>query len=139
MIDRIFAWTRGLEHRGKLDNNQELIVFAQAVEQACIDTVDKDAIMTKVPEPLPTHRFLHFPSPPPSPLVPHPPPLRSRLTSTGPRPLLRPHRPRILGRHPRIHGRHRKALETEPCRKTRHSIDNSLHRGTFWLGFGPPA
>jgi len=45
----IFAWTRGLEHRGKLDNNQELITFAQAVEQACIDTVDKDAIMTKVP------------------------------------------------------------------------------------------
>jgi isocitrate dehydrogenase len=48
---RIFAWTRGLEHRGKLDGNQELIVFAQAVEQACIDTVDKDAIMTKVPSP----------------------------------------------------------------------------------------
>ena len=44
----IFAWTRGLEHRGKLDGNQELIVFAQSVEQACIDTVDKDAIMTKV-------------------------------------------------------------------------------------------
>lgn len=48
---RIFAWTRGLEHRGKLDGNQELIVFAQAVEQACIDTVDKDAIMTKVRSP----------------------------------------------------------------------------------------
>jgi isocitrate dehydrogenase len=44
----IFAWTRGLEHRGKLDGNQELITFAQAVEQACIDTVDKDEIMTKV-------------------------------------------------------------------------------------------
>jgi isocitrate dehydrogenase len=48
LIGRIFAWTRGLEHRGKLDGNEELIVFAQSVEQACIDTVDKDAIMTKV-------------------------------------------------------------------------------------------
>ena len=48
---RIFAWTRGLQHRGKLDGNQELINFAQAVEQACIDTVDKDAIMTKVTRP----------------------------------------------------------------------------------------
>jgi isocitrate dehydrogenase len=44
----IFAWTRGLEHRGKLDGNQDLVTFAQAVEQACIDTVDKDEIMTKV-------------------------------------------------------------------------------------------
>jgi isocitrate dehydrogenase len=43
----IFAWTRGLEHRGKLDGNKELITFAQSVEQACIDTVDKDGIMTK--------------------------------------------------------------------------------------------
>jgi isocitrate dehydrogenase len=47
-MGRIFAWTRGLEHRGKLDGNEELVTFAQAVEQACIDTVDKDGIMTKV-------------------------------------------------------------------------------------------
>jgi isocitrate dehydrogenase len=46
-IASIFAWTRGLEHRGKLDGNKELVVFAQSVEQACIDTVDKDGIMTK--------------------------------------------------------------------------------------------
>lgn len=48
---RIFAWTRGLEHRGKLDGNQELITFAQSVEQACVDTVDKDGIMTKASHP----------------------------------------------------------------------------------------
>jgi isocitrate dehydrogenase len=47
LTSSIFAWTRGLEHRGKLDGNQELITFAQSVEQACIDTVDKDGIMTK--------------------------------------------------------------------------------------------
>lgn len=54
MTISIFAWTRGLEHRGKLDGNEELVIFAQAVEQACIDTVDKDAIMTKVRTPLRT-------------------------------------------------------------------------------------
>ncbi|MCP4883277.1 MAG: NADP-dependent isocitrate dehydrogenase [Flavobacteriales bacterium] len=36
----IFAWTRGLEHRGKLDNNQELIDFCLALEKVCIDTVE---------------------------------------------------------------------------------------------------
>ncbi len=36
----IFAWTRGLEHRGKLDNNQELINFCHALEKVCIDTVE---------------------------------------------------------------------------------------------------
>jgi Isocitrate/isopropylmalate dehydrogenase len=60
-IASIFAWTRGLEHRGKLDGNEELVGFAKAVEQACIDTVDKDAIMTKVPSAflfLLTHPFV---------------------------------------------------------------------------------
>ena len=35
----IFAWTRGLEHRGKLDNNSELIKFAQTLEKVCVQTV----------------------------------------------------------------------------------------------------
>lgn len=45
-IASIFAWTRGLEHRGKLDNNKELIRFAQIMETACVDTVDSGK-MTK--------------------------------------------------------------------------------------------
>jgi isocitrate dehydrogenase len=39
-IASIFAWTRGLAHRGKLDNQQELIGFATKVEEACIETVE---------------------------------------------------------------------------------------------------
>ena len=35
-IASIFAWTRGLEFRGKLDGNQELMDFANALEQVCI-------------------------------------------------------------------------------------------------------
>ena len=46
-IASIFAWTRGLAQRGRLDDTPELISFAESLEQACIDTVDKDAIMTK--------------------------------------------------------------------------------------------
>ncbi|MCF8231336.1 MAG: isocitrate dehydrogenase (NADP(+)) [Bacteroidales bacterium] len=45
-IASIFAWTRGLEHRGKLDNNQELVVFAQSLEKVCIETVESGK-MTK--------------------------------------------------------------------------------------------
>jgi len=45
-IASIFAWTRGLEHRAKLDNNPELARFASLLEQACIDTVDSGK-MTK--------------------------------------------------------------------------------------------
>jgi len=39
-IASIFAWTRGLAHRGKLDNNQPLIGFCNKLEQVCIDTVE---------------------------------------------------------------------------------------------------
>jgi isocitrate dehydrogenase len=46
-IASIFAWTRGLIQRGRLDNTPELVSFAEKLEQACIDTVDKDVIMTK--------------------------------------------------------------------------------------------
>ena len=45
-IASIFAWTRGLEFRGKLDGNQELINFAQALEQVCVETVESGK-MTK--------------------------------------------------------------------------------------------
>jgi isocitrate dehydrogenase len=45
-IASIFAWTRGLMHRGKLDGNQELINFCQTLEQVCIDTVESGK-MTK--------------------------------------------------------------------------------------------
>ncbi|KAI9739718.1 MAG: Isocitrate dehydrogenase [NADP], mitochondrial precursor (Oxalosuccinate decarboxylase) [Cirrosporium novae-zelandiae] len=46
-IASIFAWTRGLIQRGKLDNTPEVVAFAESLEQACVDTVDKDGIMTK--------------------------------------------------------------------------------------------
>jgi len=36
----IFAWTRGLEFRGKLDGNQELIDFCLTLEKVCVDTVE---------------------------------------------------------------------------------------------------
>jgi isocitrate dehydrogenase len=42
----IFAWTRGLIHRGQLDENQPLIDFAQSLEAACIDAVESGC-MTK--------------------------------------------------------------------------------------------
>jgi isocitrate dehydrogenase len=42
----IFAWTRGLEHRGKLDNNPELVEFAEALERVCVSTVESGQ-MTK--------------------------------------------------------------------------------------------
>jgi len=45
-IASIFAWTRGLAFRGKLDNNEELINFAKALEQVCIETVESGK-MTK--------------------------------------------------------------------------------------------
>lgn len=45
-IASIFAWTRGLEFRGKLDNNQDLINFCHALEQVCIETVERGK-MTK--------------------------------------------------------------------------------------------
>lgn len=45
-IASIFAWTRGLEFRGKLDGNQELINFCHALEAVCIETVESGK-MTK--------------------------------------------------------------------------------------------
>lgn len=45
-IASIFAWTRGLAFRGKLDENQALIDFANALEEVCIETVEEGK-MTK--------------------------------------------------------------------------------------------
>src|SRR5918999_1814914 len=45
-IASIFAWTRGLAHRGKLDGNQELTGFAETLEQVCVETVERGQ-MTK--------------------------------------------------------------------------------------------
>jgi isocitrate dehydrogenase len=45
-IASIFAWTRGLAFRGKLDGNEELSRFARALEQVCVDTVES-GLMTK--------------------------------------------------------------------------------------------
>ncbi len=40
MLQGIFAWTRGLEHRGKLDNTPAVIEFARKVEKVCIEAVE---------------------------------------------------------------------------------------------------
>jgi isocitrate dehydrogenase len=45
-IASIYAWTRGLEHRGKLDGNQELIGFANKLEEVVVETVESGQ-MTK--------------------------------------------------------------------------------------------
>lgn len=45
-IASIFAWTRGLAHRGKLDNNQALVAFCTTLEAVCIKTVESGK-MTK--------------------------------------------------------------------------------------------
>ena len=64
-IASIFAWTRGLAHRGKLDSNQELIGFADALEKVCVATVEggqmtKDLALLVGPEQgwLTTEEFL---------------------------------------------------------------------------------
>jgi len=45
-IASIFAWTRGLEHRGKLDKNDPLVKFARTLEDVCVRTVEA-GFMTK--------------------------------------------------------------------------------------------
>jgi isocitrate dehydrogenase len=42
----IFAWTRGLAHRAKLDNNADLAKFANTLEKVCVETVEA-GFMTK--------------------------------------------------------------------------------------------
>jgi isocitrate dehydrogenase len=63
-IASIFAWTRGLEHRGKLDGNDALIKFCNALEQVCIETVEsgkmtKDLAMLVKPEGLTSADYLN--------------------------------------------------------------------------------
>jgi isocitrate dehydrogenase len=62
-IASIFAWTRGLEHRGKLDNNQALIDFCLTLEQVCVATVEsgkmtKDLALLVKPEGLTAADYL---------------------------------------------------------------------------------
>jgi len=45
-IASIFAWTRGLAHRGKLDSNNDLIKFSKTLEGVCVETVES-GFMTK--------------------------------------------------------------------------------------------
>jgi isocitrate dehydrogenase len=45
-VASIFAWTRGLAHRAKLDNNAELAKFASTLEKVTVDTVES-GFMTK--------------------------------------------------------------------------------------------
>jgi len=45
-IASIFAWTRGLAHRAKLDNNPQLAKFADTLEKVCVQTVE-EGYMTK--------------------------------------------------------------------------------------------
>lgn len=45
-VASIFAWTRGLMHRAKLDSNAELMRFCETLEKSCVDTVDSGK-MTK--------------------------------------------------------------------------------------------
>ena len=46
-VASIFAWTRGLLHRAKLDNNAPLRTFCLDLEAACVEVIDEDGVMTK--------------------------------------------------------------------------------------------
>lgn len=46
-VASIFAWTRGLLHRAKLDGNDALRDFCTDLEAACVEVIDNDGIMTK--------------------------------------------------------------------------------------------
>jgi len=46
-VASIFAWTRGLLHRAKLDGNDALKAFCEDLEAACVEVIDEDGIMTK--------------------------------------------------------------------------------------------
>jgi isocitrate dehydrogenase len=46
-VASIFAWTRGLAFRAKLDKNEALKKFCTSLEQACVESIEDDGIMTK--------------------------------------------------------------------------------------------
>lgn len=71
-IASIFAWTRGLAHRAKLDGNAELAKFSETLERVCVDTVES-GFMT---------RIWHFSSVPTSPGC-RPPVSSTRSTRTS--------------------------------------------------------
>ncbi|CAN7952062.1 isocitrate dehydrogenase [NADP] cytoplasmic [Ixodes scapularis] len=45
-LSSVYSWTKGLAHRGKLDDNSKLIAFARALERVCMETVES-GYMTK--------------------------------------------------------------------------------------------
>jgi isocitrate dehydrogenase len=45
-IASIYAWTRGLQYRGNMDNTPEVVKFAQTLEKVCVDVVESGK-MTK--------------------------------------------------------------------------------------------
>ncbi|KAF5308723.1 hypothetical protein FQR65_LT06084 [Abscondita terminalis] len=45
-VASIFAWTRGLQHRAKLDNNRKLFKFTRLLEEVCVETIES-GFMTK--------------------------------------------------------------------------------------------
>lgn len=49
-IASIYAWTRGLAHRAKLDDNGELTRYCLALEKACIDTVESGKLTRDLAE-----------------------------------------------------------------------------------------
>ncbi|SCW02579.1 LAFE_0F09604g1_1 [Lachancea fermentati] len=46
-IASIFAWSRGIIQRGKIDNTQDVVKFGELLEHATVNTVQEDGIMTK--------------------------------------------------------------------------------------------
>lgn len=63
-IASIFAWTRGLAHRGKLDDNQALIHFCETLERVCVETVEngqmtKDLALLAYPGSLSRDKYLN--------------------------------------------------------------------------------
>lgn len=46
-VASIFAWTRGLVHRAKLDKNEQLKKFCESLEKSCVEVIDEDGVMTK--------------------------------------------------------------------------------------------
>ena len=48
-IASIFAWTRGLEFRGRLDGNEPLIHFCKTLEKVCVDTVESGKMTKDLP------------------------------------------------------------------------------------------
>ena len=39
-IASIFAWTRGLQYRGRMDGTPDVVKFAETLEKVCVDTVE---------------------------------------------------------------------------------------------------